>query len=720
MSSFPNNLILRLGLKAFGGAEFGGYAPLPAPAAEVRTDSRRMRVYGRCTSEKVDRSREIVVANGVDWSEYRQNPICTINHGWREPEKLIGHARIDGQFTPKLSADGRGWDFGCQFIQTGPQAGRAAEAFALVDTGVLRGVSLGFRFLGVHSAQITAPDGQPALRIDRCTPFEITFLPVPDNPDAVVHVVEKGVNGRRLSQPWMDILRPMVPKVKYHGFTPQKREKAMADGPQWHADSRTYNGAQFTNHKLRNDPFSGGISVRHEPVGSLAQVPFGEQPKPPPANAPVHQSVSVHAPGVRSDQPHHFELAINPHGQTWLTTVTKGHDGYLDHQVHDVKPASPELRSLIANHHKTHAWMPLLDKIAEEYPEHTSAAIDAHTQSRQQYGTRTKGMKPMPAPTPDPAANQDADPTQQQPPQPPTPASQLPQVKPSIAFLMATEQYTMGFIRFLKQQAEVQDHPEVKTLAGGLILHLSQAYRAMAAAHQKIQAEDPTFPNLLGHGGILAPDPTPAGMGGAGKPGYGDGLDDVSGPEINAGMDGMAGAGSTDDGSGAFTDADLAGLADDQPADDPTAPPTRPTPDYGDVGDEDEQPPTPGGMNPDDDEDEDSPMPARRKGYEMREDRITLVREKGLPIAFERARRLLDAHEEALRREFQGSDLNVLRFAADNLEVMDPKQQAQFKAWCREKAMKGLARSAALPPMDSPEYLKAVEREVARLLAAKS
>lgn len=575
MSTFPHSLILRLGLKAFGGSEFGGYAPLPAPVAEVRTDSRRMRVYGICTTETVDRSREIVVADGVDWSEYRNNPICTINHGWREPEKLIGHAKIDHHFTPKKTADGRGWEFGCQFIQHGPQASRAAEAFALVDTGVLRGVSLGFRFLGAHSSQIVASDGQPALRIDRCSPFEITFLPVPDNPDAVVHVVEKGVNGRRLSQHWLDLLQPMVPKAKLHGFITHKREKAMAQ------------------------------------------------------------------------------------------------------------------------------------------------------------------------PMPDPAAQQ-ADPAQmQQQQQPPSPASQLPQVKPSIAMLMAVEQYTMGFIKFLKQQGEVQDHPEIKTLIGGLILHLSQAYRALSTTHQKIQSEDPTYPNLLGHGGLLAPDPAPpmpgvsdAGVAGqpgaAPQPGFGDGLDDVTGPEINAGMEGMdTSAPMIDSGGpmdGVLTDEDLGDAAQG-------------TTDYGDVGDEDglpdqsmgqmgmddDQPMAQNYGQDDDDQDEDeddeeNPMKKRTKGYNPpREDQIILVREKGLPVAFERARRMLEAYENSLKRDFQGSDLNVLRWAADNVGVMTPAQRQQFAAWCREKAMQGIARKpqdVKPPEPGTPEFFAAVEAETRRLVEA--
>lgn len=49
--------------------------------------------------------------------------------------------------------------------------------------------------------------------------------------------------------------------------------------------------------------------------------------------------------------------------------------------VHD-KPPSPELLSLIESHHENLAWMPLLDKLVEEYPEHFSDAVASHTAAR--------------------------------------------------------------------------------------------------------------------------------------------------------------------------------------------------------------------------------------------------------------------------------------------------------------------------------------------------
>jgi len=49
-----------------------------------------------------------------------------------------------------------------------------------------------------------------------------------------------------------------------------------------------------------------------------------------------------------------------------------------------VQPASPTLESLIANHagNETAAWMPLLDRLEEEYPGHFSEHIAQHVATR--------------------------------------------------------------------------------------------------------------------------------------------------------------------------------------------------------------------------------------------------------------------------------------------------------------------------------------------------
>lgn len=52
--------------------------------------------------------------------------------------------------------------------------------------------------------------------------------------------------------------------------------------------------------------------------------------------------------------------------------------GYTDYGP----PPSPELQALIAAHHTNHAWAPLLDKLAEEYPEKFEDVVAHHTAAR--------------------------------------------------------------------------------------------------------------------------------------------------------------------------------------------------------------------------------------------------------------------------------------------------------------------------------------------------
>jgi len=64
------------------------------------------------------------------------------------------------------------------------------------------------------------------------------------------------------------------------------------------------------------------------------------------------------------------------HSDKTLIRDDQGHTSYGP-------PPSEQLRALIESHHETHAWMPLLDKLAEEYPQ-LDAAVSAHTAARAQ------------------------------------------------------------------------------------------------------------------------------------------------------------------------------------------------------------------------------------------------------------------------------------------------------------------------------------------------
>jgi hypothetical protein len=75
---------------------------------------------------------------------------------------------------------------------------------------VLSGISIGFQIPPGSAVKMTADDGYPALDIIRSKLFEVPVLPVGDNPDAVVRVVEKGLGGLKLMPEFHAMLRMFV------------------------------------------------------------------------------------------------------------------------------------------------------------------------------------------------------------------------------------------------------------------------------------------------------------------------------------------------------------------------------------------------------------------------------------------------------------------------------------------------------------------------------
>jgi len=94
------------------------------------------------------------------------------------------------------------------------------------------------------------------------------------------------------------------------------------------------------------------------------------------------EHVTKHEPGVEPFT--HSVLLHNgnaPEGMLRWPTRQFGRDrAYLGNGEYG-PPPSEQLRALIESHHNTHAWMPLLDKLAEEYPQ-LDAAVSAHTAAR--------------------------------------------------------------------------------------------------------------------------------------------------------------------------------------------------------------------------------------------------------------------------------------------------------------------------------------------------
>lgn len=114
-------------------------------------------------------------------------------------------------------------------------------------------------------------------------------------------------------------------------------------------------------------PHMGGFELWHTKdgarLGRRAGIHVAHTPNSARLGQPTH-TVRVHD-----------KLFMYPSGKT-------GEDGaYLGDGKYGARP-SPELLKLIEAHGKDHAWMPLLDKLAEEYPEHFEGPVAEHTRAR--------------------------------------------------------------------------------------------------------------------------------------------------------------------------------------------------------------------------------------------------------------------------------------------------------------------------------------------------
>ena len=148
------------------------------------------------STESTDRVGEVVLASGMDDSQYRLNPLVTLGHdyqlppvgtcAWRRRASENGVTGIKARTDyPPRPAD---WP--------AEQPGLPDQAFALVRAGLLRGKSIGFLPLRVHAPT----DGERRangwadvrLVIDEWLLLEYACVSLPANQHALVEAVAKG------------------------------------------------------------------------------------------------------------------------------------------------------------------------------------------------------------------------------------------------------------------------------------------------------------------------------------------------------------------------------------------------------------------------------------------------------------------------------------------------------------------------------------------------
>ena len=149
------------------------------------------------STESVDRMGEVVVARGMNDSQFRQNPLVTLGHAyWMPPVgKSLWRKRVtDGELVgvkakTQYPARPESWPAGDDWPPD--------KVFALVQAGLLQGKSIGFLPTRVHIPDAKEAAGRGwgdrvGLVIDEWLLLEYACVFLPANQDALVEAVSKG------------------------------------------------------------------------------------------------------------------------------------------------------------------------------------------------------------------------------------------------------------------------------------------------------------------------------------------------------------------------------------------------------------------------------------------------------------------------------------------------------------------------------------------------
>lgn len=191
------------------------------PDADIKTDASKMRVDVIVSTESLDRERDILIAKGCRTGGHQKNPIVLLNH--RKDWPGIARAEDpDGNYTVKVyDGEVRASHWFNQDTKL------AVQAFRLIESGAMRGVSPGFLTVPDHVHKIKAADGHPATMYTAWDLVEVTHCPVGMNQDAIVVAVKKGfTGGEQLLPELKDMLTPFMPPERAQVVSGWEKEKS--------------------------------------------------------------------------------------------------------------------------------------------------------------------------------------------------------------------------------------------------------------------------------------------------------------------------------------------------------------------------------------------------------------------------------------------------------------------------------------------------------------
>lgn len=179
----------------------------PESTLTTAIDGGAMAVLYVLSTDREDRSRDVVHADGIDTSNHASIPIGMLEHGEHHPYPIGIFEDLDKRYTVK---HGDGYLTGRLYFAQSDRT--ACQTFALVDAGVLRGASIGFRPLAAQKRHIYDEGGYRdeqarGLEITRCELLEGSAVAIPDNPDCMAQAAAYASRGRIQGEPLVPALR---------------------------------------------------------------------------------------------------------------------------------------------------------------------------------------------------------------------------------------------------------------------------------------------------------------------------------------------------------------------------------------------------------------------------------------------------------------------------------------------------------------------------------
>jgi hypothetical protein len=187
------------------------------------------------TTDSIDRDFEVIVPKGVDWGQFKKNPVVTWAHDYRalpmgrslwvvrEQAKKFDGWKAKTRYTSKPET----W-MGDWFIDA---------VWHFIKMGDLPGKSIGFIPLAGHAPNSSEVKNRPELAevrliIDKSLALEYAVAPVQSNPDALVaHVAEARSKGLEIPQRLLEDVGIIVPnEVNLTDLEPADEEPTTTEG----------------------------------------------------------------------------------------------------------------------------------------------------------------------------------------------------------------------------------------------------------------------------------------------------------------------------------------------------------------------------------------------------------------------------------------------------------------------------------------------------------